>query len=408
MKNYKGDVLFLCQYFYPEYNSSALLPWDTATFLANKGLNVGALCGYPKEYIVENSVPDQEQVNNVQIKRLHYLSLKRGKIVTRLINYSSFTFSVIRHLKEIGRYKSVLVYSNPPILPLAAILANKKYGTKIMFVSYDVYPEIASISGKISSNGIIAKMMKIVNKKLFDSVSAIVALSDDMKEYLIANRKGIDQAKVEVIPNWAHEGIGQLPLNELKNSYGIPQNAFVVSYMGNMGICQDMKTIVDAVQLLGDEKDIFFIFAGHGVKKELIEKTLGENTNVKILDYLTGDELEAVLALSSCGIVSLNSGLNGKCAPSKYYSYLQSGCAVLSIMEKEAYVSREIEEKQIGLSVINGDCKSLADAILCLKNDQKKFMQMADNAVSLYKEKYAKNIAMEKYGQMVESVLANK
>jgi hypothetical protein len=49
-KNEKKDILFLCQFFYPEYNSSATLPFDTAKYLANNGFTVDALCGYPKEY----------------------------------------------------------------------------------------------------------------------------------------------------------------------------------------------------------------------------------------------------------------------------------------------------------------------------------------------------------------------
>ena len=46
----KKDILFLCQFFYPEHNSSATLPFDTAQYLANHGFSVDALCGYPKEY----------------------------------------------------------------------------------------------------------------------------------------------------------------------------------------------------------------------------------------------------------------------------------------------------------------------------------------------------------------------
>jgi glycosyltransferase involved in cell wall biosynthesis len=407
MKKYKGDVLFLCQYFYPEYNSSALLPWDTAVYLAKSGIKVGALCGYPKEYVVDENVPDTELTDNVSIKRLHYLSLKRGKKITRLINFSSFTIRVILYLKEIGRYKSVLVYSNPPILPIAAIIAHKIYGTKIMFVSYDVYPEIASISEKIATDGIITKAMNLVNRSLFKSVSGIVALSDDMKDYLLAHRRGIIQSKISVIPNWAHEGVCTLPSNELKQKHGFPENAFVVSYLGNMGICQDMQTIIDAVKILSREDNIYFVFAGHGAKRELIEQTFSNNPKVKLLGYLTGNEFEEVLALSSCGIVSLNSGLNGKCAPSKYYSYLQSGCAILSVMEKDAYVSREIEEKHAGYSVANGDSGALAEAILNLRNDSEKFGHMSSMAATLYKEKYNKPIAMNKYAHMVKSVVSS-
>ena len=51
-------------------------------------------------------------------------------------------------------------YSNPPILPLIAALGKKLFNTKVVFVSYDIYPEMAAITDTISEDSIISKMMK--------------------------------------------------------------------------------------------------------------------------------------------------------------------------------------------------------------------------------------------------------
>lgn len=151
----KRDVLFLCQFFYPEYNSSATLPFDTARYLAQRGYSVGALCGYPKEYSAGGQVPIREAKDGVSIRRLRYMQLSRRSRLGRLINYFSFTLSVLLHLFEIRNYRAVIVYSNPPVLPIAAILANKLFKTKIIFVSYDVYPEVAYASGSLTAGGAI-------------------------------------------------------------------------------------------------------------------------------------------------------------------------------------------------------------------------------------------------------------
>ena len=58
----KKDVLFMCQFFYPEYISSAVLPSETAFDLAKSGFEVGALCGYPHEYGLGENPPKQEVV----------------------------------------------------------------------------------------------------------------------------------------------------------------------------------------------------------------------------------------------------------------------------------------------------------------------------------------------------------
>ncbi len=56
----KKDILIMCQYFYPEYVSSAVLPTELAVDLASKGWSVDVLCGQPREYTLENRVPKSE------------------------------------------------------------------------------------------------------------------------------------------------------------------------------------------------------------------------------------------------------------------------------------------------------------------------------------------------------------
>lgn len=85
----RKDILFLCQYFYPEYNSSATLPLDTAEALVEAGFQVETICGYPKEYSNSEKVPRQETHKGIKIKRLKYLQFKRSNALYRLINYFS-------------------------------------------------------------------------------------------------------------------------------------------------------------------------------------------------------------------------------------------------------------------------------------------------------------------------------
>ena len=134
----------------------------------------------------------------------------------------------------------MIVYSNPPVLPLIAALANKFFNTKVIFVSYDVYPEMAYITNTISEDSIISKMMKIVNKSIFKRVNKVVALSNEMKAYLLEHRSALSEHQIEVIPNWYEDkGLSnatESSKNKLFRSIKKDGN-LVVSYFGNMGIC---------------------------------------------------------------------------------------------------------------------------------------------------------------------------
>ena len=261
----KRDILFLCQFFYPEYNSSATLPFDTASYLAQNGYSVGALCGYPREYNTSGEVPVREMKDGVSIHRLHYMQLSRHSKIGRLINYFSFTFSVLLHIFEIKDYQAVIVYSNPPVLPIAAILANRLFKTRIIFVSYDVYPEVAYASGSLREGSTVSSVMQRINRSLFQRAESVVALTDEMREYLLDHRPELSADRIVTISNWAHEATAGSK-STARAELGYTDEDFIVAYFGNIGICQDETALIQAMDQLADYKNIKFLIAGHGNK----------------------------------------------------------------------------------------------------------------------------------------------
>ena len=401
----KRDILFLCQFFYPEYNSSATLPFDTAKYLASHGMTVDALVGYPKEYSTEKNLPLTESVDGINIHRIKYLQFNRVGTLGRLINYFSFSFKALMKISMLKKYRAVIVYSNPPILPIIPIRAKKKYGTKMVFVAYDVYPEVAYASKALTPDSIISKMMGIINKHLYSSVDCVVALTDEMKQFLLDNRPEMKENRVVTIANWAHEH-RSLPDHEAYKRFGYEDGQFVVSYFGNMGTCQDVDTMMDAAEQLKDDERIKFLIIGHGNKKDIVENRIKEKglKNVQLLYFLTGRDFQQAVAISSCCIVSLEKGLKGTCAPSKYYSYLQGGKPILAVVEKDSYIAMEVEKEQIGFSVTIGDGTALKDSIIKMYENPGERIDMGKRAMDIYDKHYAYEVAMKKY----YSVLAEK
>lgn len=401
----KKDILFLCQFFYPEHNSSATLPFDTAQHLANHGFSVDALCGYPKEYSDGQAVPLREVKDGVGIQRLRYIQLGRVSTLGRLINYFSFTASVLLRIGELRKYKTVIVYSNPPILPLVPVLANFLFGTKIVFVAYDVYPEIAYASNSLRPGCLIDRAMKWLNHRLYKRVSKVVALTDEMKEFLLEHRPELTGDKVSVIPNWAHEKKAADPTPESYERFGYKPGQFIVSYFGNMGTCQEMETLLGAMRQLKDNREIQFLFVGHGNKKPHVEEAAKETGNAKVFDFLTGEAFEQALAISSCCVVSLEKGLKGMCAPSKYYSYLQAGKPVLAIVEEKSYLAEEVENRGNGCFIPVGKTEQLVELLYRLQSEKKKVKEMAVLSQQLYNKNYVLQVGMKRYTIMLELLM---
>lgn len=402
----KKDVLFLCQFFYPEYISSATLPYDTAIGLVKAGYKVGVLCGYPKEYSLIKNVKKKEKIEGIDIKRVKYCQLKRSSFLGRIVNYFSFSLSVLFNLSYCKNYKTILVYSNPPVLPLLATFIKRLYKNKLVFVAYDIYPEIAINTNSISNIGMVSRFMRYANKCIYKWVDYVVALSHDMRNFIIANRT-ILKEQVVVIPNWYKDCSNEYTEAKTDNIfYEKYKGKFVVSYLGNFGVCQDIQTIMEAVYKMKEMTDVQFLFAGHGNKVTYVREFIQKNKldNIDLYEFLQGDEYHDALAISQCGLVSLEADLVGLCSPSKLYGYMMSGVAIGAIMG-ETDIALEIKEKNMGFHVKNGDTDKLVDSIIKMKDNPKALRQMQQNSVRSFKENYTTEIGTNKYVTLIAKLI---
>ena len=398
------DILFLCQFFYPEYISSAQLPFDTVKALQADGFSVDVLCGYPHEYLDGKDIPQKEEIDGIHIHRLKYIQTGRAGFLGRLINYFSFTFMVLLHLLKTAKYKAVVVYSNPPILPWIASWAKVLFGTKLIFVSYDLYPEVATVTNTLREGNIICRLMNHINKCVFRRADSVIALSSEMKEFILENRD-ISEEKVTVIPNW-YQDRGE-PSRDLTDNVfrEVTKGKFVVSYFGNMGTMQDMETILGAIRELKNDPDVFFLFAGHGNKMETLKQIVAEDSlpNIAIHDFLHGKDFADALTISDCALVSLERGATGLCVPSKTYSYMMQGIPLLAVMD-DCDIVRDIEEGA-GLWVRNGESLKMAEAIRQMKDSPEKQKTMRQTCRRIYLENYTTDICTKKYVTLFRSLL---
>ena len=311
---------------------------------------------------------------------------------------------VMLHLFQTAKYKAVVVYSNPPILPWIASWAKMLFGTKLIFVAYDLYPEVATVTNTLREGNIICRLMNHINKCVFRRSDRVVALSTEMRDYILAHRD-ISSEKVVVIPNWFADG-GEVFRDLSGNVFrDAAAGKFVVSYFGNMGTMQDMETILGAIRELQADPAVFFLFAGHGNKMDKLKKIVADEgmSNIVIHDFLHGQDFRDALAASDCAFVSLERGATGLCVPSKTYSYMMQGIPLLAIME-ECDIVRDIE-KGAGLWVRNGESKQLAEAIRSLRDAPETQKNMRQTCRRIYLENYTTEICTQKYVTLFRSLL---
>lgn len=403
----KKDIIFLCQYFYPENVSSSILPFQTAKHLSENGFSVSVLTGKSKKYNNLKNIKNNEIVDGIHIKRVNYLNFKSKNKILRLLTYLSYVVMTYSKLNFIRKHKLIIVYSNPPILPKIALLANKLFKTKIMFVSYDVYPEIAINMESIKKNGIIAKSTRKMNDKLFKKSSRIVALSNDMKEFLINNRD-VDNNNIVVIPNW-HDDLAihrdlKIELKRFKNYK--ESKDFVISYMGNLGIMQDVETVIESAKSIKNEH-VKFLFSGHGNKVDYLINQIQKHSlkNVSFNGYLSGNDFKEAIYISDIFIVSLVKQGTGLAVPSKTYSYLMGGKPIIAIMDKNTDIAKELIEYNAGFVIESNDVEEFNHIVEMITSDKNLTKTMGENARRLFLDKYTKELNVNKYKDEVIRII---
>ncbi len=400
------DILFLLQFFYPEYISSATLPFDTATKLAEEGFSVDVLCGYPHEYTDEENIPYKETVNNINIKRAKYLQMDRKKAFGRIVNYLSLTIVMLFHLFSLRKYKAIVVYSNPPILPFVAALASKLFKCKLIFVAYDLYPEIAIKTDSLSENSIVTKLMNYINKFVYKLAYAVVVLSSEMKEYVIKNRN-ISADKVYVIPNWFKDEYQPDDKKDDNPFVSVANKRFVIGYFGNMGVAQDMKPIKDAIRYFKDDKDVCFFLAGHGSKYFDLKKMIADEKieNTYFYGFLKGQDYLDALHACDCAVITLKKGLTGLCVPSKTYGYMMQGVPIIVFMDD----SDIVKDVQLGAGyhITDNSSQEFIQLIDWLKNNPEDYKDKGNRCRSIYCENYTPDVCLEKYVKLLSDLKLN-
>ena len=408
MINIKKDIGILCQYFYPEHVSSATLITELALGLNNRGIDVSVVCGYPQEFVSDNNKEIQvnEILEGVAIKRVKYTTFNNKSKFGRIFNFFSLFLSMLTKFFYLRKFKKIIVYSNPPILPLITYLLKKVYGTEFIFVAFDVYPDNALKINSIKENGLIHKLMNFINRRVYSNASTIILLGNEMKDYVLSHKIAMSSKNLKVIPNWFsnEKNIGSLLVvnNEFKKIR--ENNKFIVLYSGNMGPVQDMETILQGILNFKNHEDIFFIFSGHGSKVEYVKSFLENNkiNNARVFGFLQGQDYADVLSISDVCLVSLEKGIEGLGVPSKTYGYLAAGKPVISIMNHQTDISKDLDEFKCGVNIIQGDLVGFENAINRYFINLSLMEVESLNARKLYETKYMKDLNIDKYYELIK------
>lgn len=395
----KIKVTILNQYFYPENITAASLPYELASGLVESGYEVKAVSGMPHEYY-KHKTPKNETVSGISIERINYIYRNRSKKINRIINYFSFFVSILLNRSKLKNADVLITYSSPPINPIVPALFAKKYNYKMIYIVYDLYPDMAVKFGYLRGKSIATKLFSFANNYVFKQSDKIIVLSNEMKEYF-ASHNGFEE-KIEVIPNWYSEQ----SLASTSLTVNRDRNELRVLYGGNIGIVQDIDTLSAGIVSAKNIKAIHFDFAAHGNRLDNLFKIFEEEklSNVKKIGFMPKEDYDQYLNKVDLAIISIDPRVQGLASPSKYYSYISKGIPVLFIGPDGMDIAKEICQERIGYVVENGDTEKLRNIFLSLSRDKSELIDMGKRASKLFIKKYTAEHSVRKYEILIHEI----
>ncbi len=383
---------FLLEFFPPNNLSSAILPFSIVEEMVKKSFKVTVITGYETNNNFDKKYT-QKTKNQVTIHRIKYYKAKNNKF-KKLFSMISFFINTLFKLKYFKNHHKVFVFSNPPINNLLGLIAKKLYKVSLIFVVYDIYPDIALFTNQIKKNSIIYNLFEYINHKIYDGSNSIVVLSIDMKEYL-SDRYPRLLNSIQIIPNWFVDK-SDIFTNSYKKDIKIN-----LGYFGNLGITQDINILKTVILFFKNHKKIFFTFAIHGNQKKDLDAFVKTNkiTNIQIHNFLSENDYLKKLSIQDYILVTLNKNINKVASPSRIYSFMMMGKPILFFDHSESSLSNEIQKYKLGF-FINTSKKDVIDTFSKILNQTYPFNR--DHIMDHFRKNYTPEINIQKYINLIE------
>jgi len=401
--------------FPPDVNPTGMLMAQLCEGLTAYGHEVSVITAFPHyenfrvwdEY--RGKLVQRGRYHNMAVVRLYVYAPGKKSMVNRLISYLSYNaLATIAGAISRSKWDVILCPNGSFFTGLSAWFLEKLKSVPFIYNVQDVYPDVPIRAGQLRNPYAISALRSMENF-MYRKAAHISVITPAMRDNLLS--KGVADEKMSIIPNFVDtEFIRPLPkFNNFAQANGLADK-FVVTHAGSIGYVYDLDTMLDAAQLLSAEKDILFLIVGHGVAKAALEMKAHEMklANVRFMPFQPREDLPSLRASSDVQVSLYKNGAANESFPSKVYEIMASGRPLLASADSDSSVANVVKTAGCGLCVQPGDAEGLAQAILKLYRDSCLRETMGQRGRQYAEENYSKHVAVARYNELLQEVVAQK
>lgn len=323
------------------------------------------------EINIRPSVPDSS------VHVIKTVKYDKSSTLKRLLTWVGAFVHLLWVVWRRSKHCHLVLVSNPPLNVFVPLFTRKKFS----FIVYDLYPDSLFSQGFVKRNSFLGRWWMTKNKQIFAKADCVFTLSEDMKK---AVAQYVAEDKIKIVYNWAHnEHIRPIDKKETVFLTDLKlQDKFIVLYSGNMGMTHDIDVLVDVADRLKENEKIHFLFIGEGAKKAVVEEKVARYglKNCSVLPYQPLEVLPYSMGAADLAVVTTDAKQSGLSVPSKTYTYLATGAALLCLAEDNTELARLTRERRIGRCFVSQELGGIAGYILQMVSDRRLLQEYKDNS----------------------------
>lgn len=396
------NILVVGQVFYPDHFRVN----DVVEELARKH-KVKVITGLPdydKGYVPKdyrwfrNRMTDY---HGAEVVRVPIISRRKGPIF-RALNYISFAVTgSIYALFMKDSFDVTFSYQTSPItMFLPAAVYAKKHKVRSVLYTLDLWPEsVKAMNIKESSK--LFRPIKAISKKIYESADKILVSSPSFKEYL-KNDLEIANENIEYLPQYTEER--KLTVQEVSLRDIGQGDRIQFTFAGNLGLMQNLETIVKAVEMIPVSYKYVVHMVGSGSYVKDLQKLVEEKgltDKILFLGRRKNEEMEEIYHQTDVCLLTLSKeGFIGKTIPGKLQTYMAKGKPIAAAISGDA--KEVIEEARCGYAAESGDYKGLAENMMRYIEEPSLIREHGLNALQFYLDTFNKENFMSKLEAYLE------
>jgi glycosyltransferase involved in cell wall biosynthesis len=247
---------------------------------------------------------------------------------------------IIKHKNEI---ESIYFMVWPIFAQYKIAKTAKRYSIPSVVHVQDIYPE--SLTNKLFIfKQIIYHIFLPTNIKTLKSCSAVVTISEKMRDYLIRTRS-LDPLKVNSVYNWQNE-TEFLSFNKLEKSE--TRKIFTFMFLGSLSPTAAIDVLITT---FGNcfTQSCRLIIAGNGSQKEYL-KELARRYPQAIIEFIDApaEKVPEIQNRSDVLVLGLKKGAAGFALPSKMIAYMLSKRPIIAYIDEDSEPADIIKKAKCG------------------------------------------------------------